>query len=1096
MPDGPPAGTSFPEKARTRSWGHQFHHVALQFPDRTALAYPGTPMTYAALDAQTDRIAAAVHRIAPRPHTHVGVETRDPLDSVAGLIGVWKSGHVAIPIDPSWPAPHRESVLRTLRVNVLLAQDDNRRPTTDMVTVPWQQAIDHATEPARNEPGPDDPACLLFSSGSTGEPKGIVLSHRCLMHAAHTYIHHMEAGPDDRIVWTSPVTVGAALLPIMTALLAGGALHRFEIQRDGITRFHAWMEQHRITIWPAVPSLFQAVIESLPASSRLECLRVVKLGGEPVPASHARLFEQRLHPDCTLMNGLGITECGGNVCWYRHPRGGPMDTPTVPIGSAVPGMALSLRDEQGRRATTGELIVRSDCLGLGYWNPATGTIDPFSPPDHDGTTLFPTRDLVAMDARGNLVHTGRVDGMLKIRGHRVERARVEAALVALPWIKEAAVRTHAANGATHLIAHVVWRTNPAPDLADLRAALAASLPDHHIPSLFIPSATLPRLPNGKLDRRGLEAIAPAPSPAPPSGPTDALEHQLLVLWRKALARPDLDVEADFFTHGGDSLAAVRFFAQVEQRLGINLPLSTLAHHRTVRALAAHIRASRDPAACSCAHLLKAGDHRTPLFCVPGAGSDSLALMDLANHLDPHQTVYALQYAGLSHGEAYQNRIPAIAARYLKDIRRIQPTGPYALAGTSFGGWVAYELAQQLTAAGETVAVLALLDTYGPGYLDPHPNPALRRRALLALRWLLPIGRKEDLGAANIAAGIREKLERGLAWILRALRPGQELPRRLRYLHLQDHCFAAGRAYHAAPYDGGPVDLFRAEHQPPAALFRITPDMGWAPLASRGLRIHDIPGHHGAHIRPPHVQELARRLQACLPACIPDAPGRFAGMTERSRERWDELAAWWDAQSGEDGHADTRDLLLPLCLRLLELRPGEHLIDAGCGNGWIARRLARAGVRVTAFDYSAKLLHYARQRDPDPRITYLHLDATHADQLAILGQATADGALCYMALMDIADITPMMEALFRCIRPGGRLVFAMVHPESEGLMQATSSQVLTNIGKPDQPVPHYYFHRPLPLLITLMEQAGWLLDQTSAPGSPNGARFLVGRLLRP
>lgn len=1018
----------------------------------------------------------------------------DGLDAVIAMLGVIKSGHVYVPVDPTWPEHYRAQLLNDIQAGVLFGTTACQPIDSTIHSLTMEQALAEEITEKLPEPSPEDPACVYFTSGSTGQARGIVLHHRCLMNAARTYIVNMDVTPDDRLAWTNPVTVGASLLPIMSALLSGASLHRIEVRQEGFPRFAVWLRDQRITIWPSVASLFRSFTEELPPGPNLPDLRIVKLGGEPVHATDVVLFEQRFHAGCILMNGLGITECGGNICWHRHVRGTKIETSTLPVGRAVDGMVLSLRHNHDHPADAGEIVVRSAYLALGYWNSVAGRIDSFSPPDAQGCVEFHTRDLARMDAHGNFVHLGRTDDVLNVHGHRIERTQIEAALLALPWIMDAAVGTRDVAGVGQLVAHIVWRDARAPEIAEVRTALMKSLPAFMIPSRFLTRPSLPRMKSGKLDRRQLDRVD-AEEATPELIPvSDPLERQLIVLWKKALGRNHLSVTDDFFNVGGDSLSAVRLFALLDQRLGVNLPLVTLSHHRTVRALAEHIRANGATAARSCAHLLQAGDHRTPLFCLPGAGSDCMALLELALSLDPRQTVYAMQYAGLADGETYHNRIPEMAAYFLKEVRRIQPRGPYALAGTSFGGWVAFEMARQLTASGERVATLALLDTFGPGYLDPQPNPTLRRRALLTLRWWLPLANKDELSLANLLAGLREKCERWMARTLRFFRPRRILPLKLRYLHLQDQCFAAGKSYQPEPYSGGAIHLFRAEIQPPVELFHITPDMGWTSLAAGGLRIHDVPGRHGLHIRQPHVQVLAQKLQECLPGLIAVEAGRFVELRDHSRERWDALAAWWDAQSGDDGHADTRDLLLPLCLHLLKPAPGEHLIDAGCGNGWIARRLAHAGASVVAFDFSAELLERGRRRDPTGSVVYRHIDATMPDQLAVLGHHTADGAICYMALMDIADITPLMESLRRAIRPGGRFVFAMIHPESAGLTKASESQALTNLGKPNQPVEHYYFHRPLPLLLSVFEQTGWQLDQLSSPSSPTGARFLVGRLI--
>lgn len=1063
---------------------HRFRDVVRAFPDRIALARTGQPLTYAALDSLTSRLAAALQHIAPAPGARVGILLSDALDAAAAFLAILRAGHVAILLDPDSPPSRIAAGLPGLHLSAIIGAPS---PAIDIPCVPFSSDNTPDTPPSEPSITSDHPACIFFTSGSTGDARGVALSHRCLLITARNYIANLEASAGDRIAWTSPPSAGATLLPILTALGVGASLHRFDIRREGVAGLRTWLDAERISIWSTIPSLFRAFAETLPPNS-LPHLRMLKLGGEPVLASDAALFESRVHAGCTLANGLGITECGGNICWHRHRRGTSVRTATIPIGKPTGDMDVSVQDEC--------LVVRSHAIGLGYWNAATGAIVPFSAPGPDGSRTYVTADRARFDDDGNLVHLGRADGLLKLHGQRIDRALVEETLLAHPAIKDAAVEIRGDPSGDRLVAWVVWR-GPAPSASALRESLSRTLPSHHVPARFIPLNVLPRLPGGKIDRRQL-ASQPLPETAPTSphpGARDALERQMLMLWEKALGRSGLTMEDDFFESGGDSLSAVRLFALLDQHIGVNLPLSTLSQHRTPHALAEFIRARHHHAALSCAHLLRAGDHAAPLFCVPGAGADTMSLIPLAQALDPGQTVYAMQYAGLADGEACQRRVEEMAARFVGEIRRIQPTGPYYLAGTSFGGRVAFEMASQLSRAGEKIGLLALLDAFGPGYPRRHPHPTLRRRALHALRWWLPRERQETLTLENLRAGIRQRFTilAALSWPV--LRPGKPMPRNLRYNRLIYSCFRSRKHHRPAPYTGGPIHLFRAETQPPSALFETPRDMHWGPLAAGGLIIHDIPGRHGEHIRPPHVRELGRQLQACLPRDTAHADGRFTELNERNRQRWSDLAAWWDEQCGDEGHADTRDLLLPPSLRLLTPRPGEHVIDAGCGNGWIARRLARQGIRVMAFDFCGELIDRARRHPSPASVTYHCIDATRPEQLAMLGENIADSALCHMVLMDVADLQPLLTALHRAVRPGGRLVFSIIHPESGGFARASDCQALTNPGKPGQPVMHYYFHRPLPILLKAFEQTGWLPDLLMSPQSSSGERFLIGRLIR-
>ncbi len=1083
-----------PATAGATSLGQRFREVARRFPHRTALARPQAPLSYADLDALTDRIAAALHQRAPQPGAHVAIIMPDALDAAAALLGIIKASHVALPLDAAGSEAHIAQALAELRATLVIGSADLRLPRSNLPILAYEDAASCAAPLVALTIHPEDPACIFHTSGSTGAPKGIVLQHRCLLLSARNYITAMRVEPDDSIAWTSPFSVGAALLPMLSALFAGASLHRFEVWRDGVARLPAWLQEQRITIWPTTPALFRTVAEMLPPGPHLPDLRLIKLGGEPALASDVARFESRLHAGCSLVNGLGLTECGGNVCWHQHARGAAINAPALPIGRPLDGYVLTLVDEKGRETDDGELVVQGAGIGLGYWNAERGAIDLFSTPGPDGARVFRTRDRARRDAQGNLVHLGRMDDLLKVHGRRVDRTLVESALLAQPTVKEAAVDIRAGPPGERLIAWVVWRDD-ASTPATIQDALGKLLPPGHVPALLVSRPFLPRLASGKIDRRKLSELPlPKAEPGPTEPARDAMDHQMLVVWEKALGRTGLTMEDDFFAAGGDSLSALRLFALLDQRLGVHLPLSTLTRLRTPRAFADFIRAESRLGAVSCAHLLQAGDNHTPLFCVPGAGSDSLSLLPLARALDPGLTVYALQYAGLDDDQPFHRRIEDMAARFITELRHIQPAGPYLLAGTSFGGRVAYEMAGQLTRAGEKVGLLALLDAYGPGYPNRHPNPTWRRRALHALRWWLPMDQAETLTAANVRAGLRQRFAtaRALAWPV--LHPGRPLPRELRYVLLIHRCFQARDAWQPVSYHGGPIHLFRAEIQPPAALFDTPRDMNWGQLAAAGLLIHDIPGRHGMHIRPPHVHTLARQLRACLPHEQGRDDDRFLEWNDVNRTRWTELADWWDRECGDEGHADTREVLLPPMIQLLGPRPGEYLIDAGCGNGWLARRMAGQGLRVTAFDFCPKLIDIARRRPAAAPVEYHCLDATRADELAVLGSNTADSALCHMVLMDIADIHPLLRALRRAVRPGGRLVFSMIHPESAGLIPVNGCQALVNPGKPGQPVSHYYFHRPLAVLLKAFEQAGWTPDLLLAPSTSAGERFLVGRLI--
>jgi thioesterase domain-containing protein len=252
-----------------------------------------------------------------------------------------------------------------------------------------------------------------------------------------------------------------------------------------------------------------------------------------------------------------------------------------------------------------------------------------------------------------------------------------------------------------------------------------------------------------------------------------------------------------------------------------------------------------------------------LYCVPGAGSDALALRELAHCLGEEQPFFAFQPAGLDGRASYLRSVEEMASLNLRALREQRPKGPYHLCGTSFGGVVAFEMARRLVAEREELPFLALLDTYGGEYPKLRSDLGFRQKLRLALRYFLPVGQRETLNWPQLRKGLREWYRRRLIDLdLRFDFLPLPRPYQLRFLYLQEACFAARRRYKLQPFPGR-LHLFRIEEQPPPDLFHVDPYLGWRGTAEDGIEIHDLPGRHGEHLREPHVRELARKITACL-----------------------------------------------------------------------------------------------------------------------------------------------------------------------------------------------------------------------------------------
>ena len=462
--------------------------------------------------------------------------------------------------------------------------------------------------------------------------------------------------------------------------------------------------------------------------------------------------------------------------------------------------------------------------------------DPFST---DRTVrLFRTGDRVRRLPDGNIVFQGRLDHQVKLRGFRVEPGEIEAALVRHAQVRDAlVVLREDVPGEPRLTAYVVGPDGLAT--ADLRAWLKRLLPDYMIPAAFVLLPTLPLTPNGKIDRNAL--------PAPPSErdesksdlipPHDNIELHLAKIWEDLLKLDRIGVRDNFFEVGGHSLLAVQLMDRIEQAFHRRLPLDTLWFRGgTIEALARTLRdqsaSGPDPELV----LMKKGSRR-PLFVVHTMGGNLFHYYDLARRLDAEQTVYGLQARGVYGTERPDHTIEAIAAHCIESMRTVQPDAPYLVAGFSSGGVVAFEMAQQLAAAGQRVALLALLDTYAPKI----------RTVRSLIDELAAIGRRK--------LNLRQLQELAYFSILHPL----HLDRLRQFRTVGEAHRWAHWSYRPQSY-AHPIEFFIVKESADRAGGE---NLGWVRWTNDSVRIHRLPGSHGHLVKPPVVEQLAALLQACI-----------------------------------------------------------------------------------------------------------------------------------------------------------------------------------------------------------------------------------------
>jgi thioesterase domain-containing protein/acyl carrier protein len=512
-------------------------------------------------------------------------------------------------------------------------------------------------------------------------------------------------------------------------------------------------------------------------------------------------------------------------------------------------------------------------------------VDPFQATDQaPEPRLYKTGDLGRYWPDGNIEYFGRIDQQVKVRGFRVELGEIEATLKQHPAVQQAVVTAHeVAAHDRRLAAYVVLKEPAAGNLPalDLRAHLANKLPDFMLPAHYITLPALPLTPSGKIDRRAL----PAPEAEPRAlaadyvAPRDTAEQQLVAIWEEVLHVKPVGVRSNFFELGGHSLLAIELFAQIEKIFGKRPPLTTLFQSPTVEQLAQALRAEGWSGQSSPLVAIQLSGHKPPFFCVHGFGGGVLDYGELARLLGPDQPFYGLQARGHDGLRGAHTRIDDMAVDYIQAIRTLQPHGPYYLGGYCYGGVVAFEMARQLQAAGERVALVGVFEGYAPVHFNSRRLRELPR-ALAKFVSNVPYWLRDyaQLGRQQVVARAGMKLRRLLRALLRA--PGQArevrledvLPNmsRIPLQHqtmMREH-LSALRRYRPGPYHGR-VTLFRVRAM---SLFRAAdPDMGWGKLAEDGVDARMISGGHNTILEQPYVQSLAEQLTLCLEAAQRDNP---------------------------------------------------------------------------------------------------------------------------------------------------------------------------------------------------------------------------------
>ncbi|MBA2675527.1 non-ribosomal peptide synthetase [Ramlibacter sp.] len=895
--------------AREQCIHEAFEAHAANTPDAVALVQGDASLAYGALNAQANRLAHYLSDLGVGPGTRVAICAERGFGLVVGLLAVLKAGGAYVPLDPDYPRERLNFLLHDSDPTVVLLDAvgakalgdgvEHRCVALDVQDPPWADGPEGNLPPASLGLTSEHLAYVIYTSGSTGQPKGVMATHRGLANLAAAQAALFGLSPTSRVLQFASQSFDASIFELVMGFVPGATLVLAPTSPDRWSgeALADYMARHEVTHATLPPALVATMPLPSPGQPVLPRLATLVMAGEaPNPAVAAAWARGR-----AVFNAYGPTE---TTVWSTAHRCGSDETDVVPIGHPVANTRIHLLDAHGRLAplgVPGEICIAGAGVTRGYLNRPELTEERFVPDPFDatpGARMYRTGDLARRQPDGNLVFLGRNDFQVKIRGFRIELGEIEAKLAEHPSVREAAVLAQDdGEGSKRLVAYyteslptddldwnevfanILGGDQPAaPDnrqmAKELHAHLARLLPDHMVPSAYVRLDALPLTPNGKLDRKALPDAEGAAQAArrhePPEG---ELEGIVARVWSEVLKVERLGRHDNVFELGAHSMLLPTVVGML-RRDDLRINVMDIFPHPTVASLAAHLKAQALEHALgelvdSIVPVRKTGTQR-PLFLVHETHGLDMYFPVIGQHIDADIPVYGLPGMPLD-GPQLQT-LPALAERMAGIIRTVQPEGPVRLAGWSFGGMLAYEIASQLRARGEAVEFIGLLDTVagpevpedGPAVARPDtPHGVLifaceaqaesapeKRRALDALAPLAGDIAYDDLFARCAGAGLLPHFISRM----NATEGRQYLAR------LVAHENAIG--HYAPPPVDVPVHLFVAEEE----MHKAGPDyefLGWDKvLPAHSIRKIAVKGNHRTMVEV-HADALGRAMTLAL-----------------------------------------------------------------------------------------------------------------------------------------------------------------------------------------------------------------------------------------
>ncbi len=830
---------------------HLFEAQVEQTPEAVAVVFEDEQLTYRELNIRSNQLAHYLRQLGVAPEVLVGICIERSLEMVVGVLGILKAGGAYVPL-PAYPPERLNFMLSDAQVSILLTQqrwvEALVQPELQVVCLD-QISIDTLPHWCRENVSDSNEnsynlAYVIYTSGSTGKPKGVLVQHRGLCNLAEAQIRVFNLQRQNRILQFASLSFDASIFEIVMALRIGATLYitREESLKSVPALIQLLQEKQitNVTLPPTVLSILPA--EELPA------LQTIVSAGEACSADIARRWGT---PSRRFFNAYGSTEA---TIWSSTDEFSG-DQPA--LGRPIANTQMYLLDEQLQPVplgAKGELYISGDGLARGYLNRPELTAQRFIPnpfSQKPGTRLYKTGDMARFRADGNIEFLGRMDEQVKLRGFRLELGEIEVLLAQHPAVQQTVVIVREdLPGDKRLVAYVVLNQQ-AFIISDLRCFLKEKLPEYMVPSIFVAIEALPLTLNGKVNRRALPIPDTLRSEIERGlvAPRTPTEETLAHIWAGLLNLEQVGIHDNFFELGGDSLLTMRLMDQIYKQLDQELPLSAIFLAPTIESLANRLQPETDSLPWSPLVTIQPTGSKPPFFCVHPIFGVVFPYYELARHLGSDQPFYGLQPLGIDKEQLPHTRIEDMASYYIKALRLVQPKGPYFLGGWSFGGLVAFEMAQQLQRAKQQVAILAMLDTPAPVVANKPSfcdgvkflfNTAARSVWPYLLDYFYLMTAPDKHRGSHLAMLSKPTIRP----ILRVFQASSQ----------------AALSYVPQVYSNR-ITLLRTNEQ--ATIAHQNPTMGWNDLAMGGVEVHRVPGNHLTMLRKPHIHVLTKQLRVCI-----------------------------------------------------------------------------------------------------------------------------------------------------------------------------------------------------------------------------------------